>query len=98
MVICGGGGGYSRGHRAVVREVVLVVGSGRRERVVIERSRTPHLHWHCQEDECGGEREGDGGECMCCGGRQRERGREVVHRSTVGVPAYTLWSLPTRGR
>ena len=84
-------------HRAgvvvIVVAVIRVLGSGQRERVVMEKSRTPHLHWRCQEDGCGGPhqcsacglwwgtKEGDGGECVCCGGRQRERGREVVHRS-----------------
>ena len=61
--------------------IIRVLGSGRRERVVMERSRTSHLHWHCQEDVCGGGQKSDGGECVCCGGRQCERGREVVHRS-----------------
>ena len=34
--------------------IIHVLGSGWRERVVMERSRTSHLHWRCQEDECGG--------------------------------------------
>ena len=76
-----GAGCHRAGVVVIAITVIRVLGSGQRERVVMERSRTSHLHWHCQEDECGGGQESDGGECVCCGGRQHERGREVVHRS-----------------
>ena len=86
-------GCHCAGVAVIIVTVIRVLGSGQCERVVMEKSRTPHLHWHCQEDGCGGPhqcsawglwwgtKEGDGGECVCCGGCQHERGREVVHRS-----------------